>query len=216
MVKHLKDNIKFKFQFFIDIANILAPFLNQFQTNVPVMPFMDEMLASIIHRLMKIFLLRSVVNDVVTSHQLIKLDVTKKGFLPQLAVKLPTASKALLSTLEISRSIKIKLIYQCVSMVKTIVLKLQERSPLKYLIVRCSSCLVPRSIVNESESVILQFNKVVDKLFKQQQLKNKEAGEAKLQFKEFVTNYVPQHSDKFNSLNVSMQRLDKFYGEFLQ
>ena len=196
---------------------MLAPFLNQFQTDVPVMPFMDEILASIIHRLMKIFLLRSVVNDVVTSHQLIKLDITKKeAFLPQLAVKLPTASKALLSTLEISRSIKIKLIYQCVSMVKTIVLKLQERSPLKYLIARCSSCLVPRSIVNESESVILQFNKVVDNLFKQQQLKNKEAGEAKLQFEEFVTNYVPQHSDKFNSLNVSMQRLDKFYGEFLQ
>ena len=164
---------------------------------------------------MKIFLLRSVVNDVVTSHQLIKLDITKKGFLPQLAVKLPTASKALLSTLEISSSKKIKLIDQCVSMVKIIVLKLQERSPLKYLIVRCSSCLVPRSIVNDSESVILQFNKVVDKLFKHQQLKNKEADEAKLQFEEFVTNYVPQHSDKFNSFNVSMQRLDKFYGKFL-
>ena len=73
---------------------MLAPFLNQFQTDVPVMPFMDEMLASIIHRLMKIFLLRSVVNDVVTSHQLIKLDVKKKGFLPQLAVKLPTASRS--------------------------------------------------------------------------------------------------------------------------
>ena len=162
---------------------------------------------------MKIFLLRSVVN-VVTSHQLIKLDITKKGFLPQLAVKLPTASKALLSTLEISSSKKIKLIDQCVSMVKTIVLKLQERSPLKYLIVRCSSCLVPRSIVNESESFNLQFNKVVDKLFKHQQLNN-EADEAKLQFEEFVTIYVPRHSDKFNSFNVSMQCLDKFYGEFL-
>ena len=92
------------------------------------------MLASIIRRLLKIFLLRSVVN-VVTSHQLIKLDITKKGFLPQLAVKLPTASKALLSTLEISSSKKIKLIDQCVSMVKTIALKLQERSPLKYLFV---------------------------------------------------------------------------------
>ena len=80
--------------------------------------------------------------------------------------------------------------------------------------VRCSSCLVPRSIVNESESVILQFNKVVDKLFKHQQLNN-EADEAKLQFEEFVTIYVPRHSDKFNSFNVSMQCLDKFYGEFL-
>ena len=44
--------------------------------------------------------------------------------------------------------------------------------------------------MNESESVILQFNKVVDKLFKHQQLDNKEADEAKLQFEEFVTNYV--------------------------
>ena len=71
MVKHDKDNsIKFKFQFFIDIANILAPFLKQFQTDDPVMPFMGEMLDSIIRRLMKIFLLQSVVNDVVTSQNL--------------------------------------------------------------------------------------------------------------------------------------------------
>ena len=113
------------------------------------MPFMDEMLASIIRCLME---------------------------------------KPLLSTLEISSSKKIKLIDQCVSMVKTIVLKLQERSPLKYLIVRCSSCLVPCSIVNESESVILQFNKVADKLIKHQQLNNKEADEAKLQSEEYVIN----------------------------
>ena len=96
--------------------------------------------------------------------------------------------KALLSTLEIISSKKIKLSDQCVSMVKTIVLKLQERSPLKYLIVRCSSCLVPCSIVNESESVILQSNKVVDKLIKHQQLNNKEADEAKLQSEEYVIN----------------------------
>ena len=138
----------------------------------------------------------------------------KEGFLPQLAVTLPTASKALLSTLEISSSKKIKLIDQCVSMVKTIELKLQERSPLKYLIVRCSPCLVQLNIVIEIENVVLQFNKVVDKLFKHQQLNN-EADEAKLQFEEFVTIYVPRHSDKFNSFNVSMQCLDKFYGEFL-
>ena len=100
-------------------------------------------------------------------------------------------------------------------MVKTIALKLQESSPLKYLIVCCSSCLVPHSIVNENDSVILQFNKVVDKLFKHQQLNNKKAGEAQLQSEEFLTNYVQPHSDKFNSCNVSMQRLDKFYSEFL-
>ena len=99
-------------------------------------------------------------------------------------------------------------------MVKTIALKLQESSPLKYLIVCCSSCLVPHSIVNENDSVILQFNKVVDKLFKHQQLNNKKAGEAQLQSEEFLTNYVPSHSDKFNSCNVSMQHLVNFIVNF--
>ena len=46
-------------------------------------------------------------------------------------------------------------------------------------------------------------------------MSNKEADEAKLQFEEFATNYDPRYSDKFNSFNVSMQRLDKFYGKFL-
>ena len=128
----------------------------------------------------------------------------KKGFLPQLSVMLPAASKALLSTLEISNSKKIKLIDLCVSVVKTIILKLQVRSPLKYLIVCCFSCEGLCNILNENESVIFQFNKVVDKLFKHQQQNNKEADEAKLQFEEFVTNYVSWHSDKFNSFNVSM------------
>ena len=56
---------------------------------------------------MKISLLRSVANDMVTCHQLIKLDIKKEGYIPQLAVKLPTTSKALHSTLEISISKKI-------------------------------------------------------------------------------------------------------------
>ena len=169
LVKHHKDNsIKFKFQFFIDIVNILAPFLKHFQTDGPVMLFVDEMLALIIDRLRKILLLRSAVNDVVTAHLLIKLDITKKKVFYHNLLSCQLHH----TTLEISSSKKIKLIDQCVSIVKTIVLKLQERSPLKYLTVCCSSCLIPRSIVTESESVILQINKVVDKLCKHQQLNN--------------------------------------------
>ena len=57
--------------------------------------------------------------------------------------------------------------------------------------------------------------KFVEKLLKYKQLNNKETDEDKLQFEEFVTNHVPWHSSKFNSFNVSLQRLDKLYGEFL-
>ena len=112
---------------------------------------------------MKIFLLRSVVNDAVTPHQLIKLDITKKKvFYHNLLLSCQLDQKLCFPLWELVVVKKIKLIDQCVSMVKTIVLKLQERTPLKYLIVHCSSCLVPRTMVNESESVLLQINKVVD------------------------------------------------------
>ena len=33
-----------KFQFFIDIANILSAYLKQFQTDKPVMPFVSDAL----------------------------------------------------------------------------------------------------------------------------------------------------------------------------
>ena len=133
---------------------------------------------------------------------------------------LPAASKALLSTLEISNSKKIKLIDLCVSVVKTIILKLQVRSPLKYLIVCCFSCEGLCNILNENESVIFQFNKVVDKLFKHQQLNNKEADEAKLQFEELIVlmypcnvwiNFMVNFFTKISSTN----RCGKFLFSFL-
>ena len=68
-----------KMQFFHDIANILSEFLTKFQTDNPVMPFLSDLLESILRRLMKFFILAEVIKAVATAYKLIKLDVCDKN-----------------------------------------------------------------------------------------------------------------------------------------
>ena len=217
LVKYHKDcTMLFKFQFFIDIANVLSPFLKQFQTDDPVMPFMSGTLDKMIRQLMKKFILSSVVIEALTLYQLVMIDVRNKdSCLPYNAAKLPTASKTILSSLKIPKTMQLRLIKECVLMLQSTVVKLQERSALKYLIVRCSSSLVPQNILNDEDAVILNFNKIVDKLFQHKPLNNIEADNAKLQFEDYVTYLTMLHADEFNTFDMSIQRLVRFYGNFL-
>ena len=62
LVQSHTDRLMFaKMQFFHDIANILSEFLTKFQTDNPVMPFLSDLLESILRRFMKSFILAEVI-----------------------------------------------------------------------------------------------------------------------------------------------------------
>ena len=70
LVKYHKDcTMLFKFQFFIDIANVLSPFIKQFQTDDHVIPFMSGTLDKMILQLGKMLILSSVVIEALTPYQ---------------------------------------------------------------------------------------------------------------------------------------------------
>ena len=71
-------------------------------------------------------------------------------------------------------------------MLVAIIEKIQERSPLVYVIVRSASCICPLQIARHQEISILKFTKLVDKLFSGHWLSAKIADEAKHQFDEFI------------------------------
>ena len=54
-----------------DIANILSEFVTKFQTNNPVLPFLSDLLESILRRLMKLFILAEVIKAAATTYKLI-------------------------------------------------------------------------------------------------------------------------------------------------
>ena len=59
-------------------------------------------------------------------------------------------------------------------MLKNIVIKLQERSPLKYVFVHSFSSFVSKHMVNNKAVAINTFSKVVDKFNDNEQLTSKE------------------------------------------
>ena len=91
--------------------------------------------------------------------------------------------------------------------------KLEEKSRLKYQIVRCMSCVAPTNLINKKNECILKFSKTVEKLYQRKLSSSEEAGGSKLQFKEFIDN-VPCNSNKFLSFNICSSSFNAFYGQW--
>lgn len=204
-----------KFQMFIDIARILSPFLKQFQTDDPMMPYVPEVLGDIMRRLMKIVLRKAVLLECDTVQALMRIDLDKKeNYLPAEYVKLPTATKTLLSSSAASDTKKLQFRKDCIALIKGILMKLQERSPLKYMFVRSLSCLIPKNILEKGGTE--KFERIADKLYALKQIDSKEADHAKLQMEDFIANVANVHREEFINFNVSEIRLDHFYKKYLE
>ena len=67
-----------KLQFFISVAKILKPFLEKFQTDAPMMPFMANELQSILNTILSKFIKTSVLDADTSITKLSKIDVLKK------------------------------------------------------------------------------------------------------------------------------------------
>ena len=145
LVQSHTDSLMFaKMQFFHDIANILSEFLTKFQKDNPVMPFLSDLPEIILRRLMKFFILAEVIKAAATAYKLIKLDVFDKSIhLTASSVKLTTVTEAFLSSEGILASEKSNFRQDCIILLSRMISKFQERSPLKYQIVCCMSCLAP-------------------------------------------------------------------------
>ena len=92
--------------------------------------------------------------------------------------------------------------------------KLQEKSPLKYQINCCMSCIPPTNLINKKDECILKFSKIVEKLCQRKLLPSKEADDSKLQFGKFIDNVMKCNSDRFLSFNICSPSLDAFYGQW--
>ena len=91
-----------------------------------------------------------------------------------------------------------------------IILKLQERSPVKSVVVRKASCLSPVNMARQSEISVAKFESLVNKLFQGKHLTAKEADGAKSQYDDFLKSIVRQNFSSFEEFNFSDDRLDQY------
>ena len=167
LVKHMTDYLMLvKFQFFKGIASVLSFYLTKFQTDAPTVSSLPGLLERNLRQVMKMFLRAAVVDEATLPYKLIKIDLEKKeNFLSFNSVKLPTVTKSLLASSKASPTQKLRFKESLSTMLKNVVLKMQERSPLKYILIRSFSSLNPKNMVNNKADSIKMFTTVIDKLY---------------------------------------------------
>ena len=92
MKHHVDKYVLLKMQFFQDIASHLKGFVEVFQTNNPMVPFLEKSLVDVFQPLLKMVVKAEVLKEADTSLKLVNLDLSKSCHLvPCKLIKLPTA-----------------------------------------------------------------------------------------------------------------------------
>ena len=94
------------------------------------------------------------------------------------------------------------------NMVVDILIVLQERSPLKYSIVRNASAISPVIMVCKKEECVLKFQGLVDVLFRKKRLSAKSTDNCKQQYDELFEDVQFKHKENFLKFNYLTDHLD--------
>ena len=222
LTKHCNDSlIPLKLQFFEDIATTLNEFLVTFQTDNPMVPFLVEALEKIIRCLCLKFIKKDVLQKANTCSSLLKIEVTDKknqvgidsvdlGFaIRHDLVLLRKTGK--LSDVQLRNFRSGALLF-----LENLCSHIMEKCPLKYLFVRCASCLSPKSMVDNCQEINEKlFDKMLMKLVNAKRISGAVADEAKLQYSNFFSVVVKANITSFREFDKSKQRLDVFLWNYI-
>ena len=213
LVANRSDSLmKAKMQFFKDISHQLNTFLTPFQTDAPMVPFLPIVLSDLIRKLMSYFVIGDVLDKAATPHSLIKLNVSLEGGNCKNInnLKLPTATKSLLRKLNPKAEFKTKFLKESKSFLIGTVQKLQERSPLKYSLVRHAASFNPYTMANDQQSASVMFGGLVEVMYEHERLTSSEGDDAKTEYANFLRTVVASNKMSFTDFDFNLQRLDEF------
>ena len=203
-------------QFFQDVASELKGFLQLFQTNNPMVPFLEKALVDVLHTLMQMVVKPDVLDQANSSFKLIKLDLTNsENLLPCELMKLPTATKSLLRSTNLKNEKKRSFLKNAKKMIVVLVQKVQERCPLQYQFARCASSLSPYNMVSDKKKCVEDFDRLVDKLYNLNRILSKHADEAKKEYFQLISSAQNEYKDAFLSFDEKKSRLDSFFVELM-
>ncbi|KAK1898471.1 Adenylate cyclase type 6 [Dissostichus eleginoides] len=208
-----------KLEFFAFVARQLKPFLEVFQTDAPMVPFLAKELQSTMTGLLSCFIKREELAKIKTPLQLTKLDPQEKQIhvpLKHLDIGFST-KQALQKAPEKLQENPVKIVEfkkECVSLLAMTCKKIMERSPLMYPAVRHMRSLDPVMIVTETESTTAMFEKLLQVLLNAGWCPATECDKVLSQYKAFSLDVNTNHKAEFQEFVYSC-RLDEFFGRYL-
>ncbi|KAK0152285.1 hypothetical protein N1851_006335 [Merluccius polli] len=153
-----------KLQFFLSIARSFHPFLTRYQTDEPVLPFLGKDLKEFLMGLLRRFVKRELLQDR-SSQQIITINVSdEKNWVPLRNVDIGLGADAAIKGKPGCKIGELSVLHfkkECLQCLVKVVSKLQDKSPLKFPMVRQIACLDPTRIYKEPEWCQQQMRSVV-------------------------------------------------------
>ena len=154
----------------MSIAAAMRPYLETFQSDGPLLPFITSELETLLWTLMGKFIMkRAVLEGANSAYKIAKLNVLDSAtHVAPLEVDIGFTAKTTLEKVykgkEISQLQVLEFRKECESMLATTVAKIEERSPLKYNFARKLASLDPRVMMSNQDQAIKMFQEVLQRL----------------------------------------------------
>ena len=195
LVKHLDLLIPAKLHFFVFLAGILKPYLVLFQTDAPMLPFMYNELSQILTRLLGLIYRKEKLDEASTLPKIMKVDWPnkKENQLDDCLIDVGAAAKNSLTKAKVAAEKKRPFRKGCNLFVLNTLLKLQERLPTKYSVMRNASSINPLNMVNDGTAMSKRFVQLANYLFSLKFVSSHVADNAKFQYDNLLKKTVMQN-----------------------
>ena len=205
----------------MSIAAAMRPYLQTFQSDGTLLPFITSELETLLRTLMGKFMKRAVLEGANSAYKIAKLNVLDSAtHVAPSEVDIGFAAKTTLEKVykekKISQLQVLEFRKECESMLATTVAKIQERSPLKYNFPRKLASLDPRVMVSNPDQTVKMFQEVLQRLIETRWKTSEEADTVLAEYRKLVSDAKRYHLDKFSSFKITTDRLDSFLFEVLQ
>ena len=182
-----------------------------------MVPFIYFDLKKLVKCLLKLFVKAKVIDNCKTTFDLANVDLDKKSnFHEPINITLSFASEKILKALKkddaIENSDAKQFGLDCRTLLKQMIKKLFERSPLKQAVVWYCRMFDPKVIASYSKEATKEALKsLLFQLLDCKLITAKFSDNVMKELEEFINNEVFLHQDKFLSFDKASQRLDVFY-----
>ncbi|XP_055620811.1 uncharacterized protein LOC129765028 [Toxorhynchites rutilus septentrionalis] len=208
VVECLKDPLLLaKLTFFKSVAAEVEPFLREFQTDNPMVPFLynnlSQMARSILGRFMQIDQLKNITQ--VTIEEINEA----KNHLPMKEIVLGFETrKVLKNSSKLTQKQILQFRLECKGFLKALILKLMKRSPLTYPVTKAASSLDPSVIDSDQKLAGKRFEKLLTILMDFGRISG---ASADLALKQYLKLVGSNKSNKFAYYDRKNERLDHFW-----
>lgn len=203
----LKDDLLLaKLQFLQTIALQLEPFLTEFQSNKPLLPFMNSDLYALMKNLLKRFIKKEKIDNIKNSAELLAINVAlDSNHLPAKSIDIGFGASSCCRNLKEIDVLRFR--NECKHFMVILVEHLNKKSPLRKKFVKGASCLSPNVMLSSVRSSRIKI--ALEELCEYNMVSYSKAEKIKQKYLEICDNKTIQKQlEKFNRTG---NRLDTFF-----